>query len=288
MTRDVSTRRITPAVFSALLISGSAALAEPSLDRGEYLVRGPAGCGNCHTPIGPQGPVMDQELTGRLVEDNEAFRAVAPNLTPAGRIADWSDADLGRAIREGIRPDGTLIGPPMPFTMYRGLSDDDVASIVMFLRSLPATQSAEALPPSEYRIPLPPAYGPPVETVAAPAQGVTVEYGAYLAGPVSHCMECHTPMGPQGPMVDTHLGAGGFEFHGPWGTSVAANLTSHPDGLAKYSDAEIAAMITDGKRPDGSAMLPPMPYGHFKAFTPDDLAAVILYLRSLPPLPDQG
>lgn len=288
MTRDVSTRRITPAVLSALLISGSAALAEPSLDRGEYLVRGPAGCGNCHTPIGPQGPVMDQELTGRLVEDNEAFRAVAPNLTPAGRIADWSNADLGRAIREGIRPDGTLIGPPMPFTMYRGLSDDDVASIVMFLRSLPATQSAEALPPSEYRIPLPPAYGPPVETVAAPAQGVTVEYGAYLAGPVSHCMECHTPMGPQGPMVDTHLGAGGFEFYGPWGTSVAANLTSHPDGLAKYSDAEIAAMITDGKRPDGSAMLPPMPYGHFKAFTPDDLAAVILYLRSLPPLPDQG
>ena len=288
MTRDVSTRRITPAVFSALLISGSAALAEPSLDRGEYLVRGPAGCGNCHTPIGPQGPVMDQELTGRLVEDNEAFRAVAPNLTPAGRIADWSDADLGRAIREGIRPDGTLIGPPMPFTMYRGLSDDDVASIVMFLRSLPATQSAEALPPSEYRIPLPPAYGPPVETVAAPAQGVSVAYGAYLAGPVAHCMECHTPMGPQGPMVDTHLGAGGFEFHGPWGTSVAANLTSHPDGLANYSDAEIAAMITDGKRPDGTGMLPPMPYGHFKAFTPDDRAAVILYLRSLPPLPDQG
>ena len=101
-------------------------------------------------------------------------------------------------------------------------------------------------------------------------------------------MECHTPMGPQGPMLDTHLGAGGFEFHGPWGTSVAANLTSHEDGLKGYSDAEIAAMITQGKRPDGSAMLPPMPYGYLVKFTPDDLAAVILYLRSLPPLPDQG
>jgi mono/diheme cytochrome c family protein len=288
MTTDITPHRLAGTALAALLISGSGAWAEPSLARGEYLVRGPAGCGNCHTPMGAEGPVMDLELTGRLVEDNEAFRAVAPNLTPASRIAEWSDADLGRAIREGIRPDGTLIGPPMPFTMYRGLSDDDIGSIVMFLRSLPATQSAEALPPSEYRIPLPPAYGPPVETVAAPAQGVTVDYGAYLAGPVSHCMECHTPMGPQGPMVDTHLGAGGFEFHGPWGTSVAANLTSHPDGLANYSDAEIAAMITDGKRPDGTGMLPPMPYGHFKAFTPDDLAAVILYLRSLPPLPDQG
>lgn len=288
MTRYVAACGRLSTLLSAILMMGSAVSAEPSLQRGEYLVRGPGGCGNCHTPIGPQGPVMDQELTGRVVEDIEPFRAVAPNLTPAGRIAGWSDADLGRAIREGLRPDGTLIGPPMPFTMYRGLSDDDLASIVMFLRSLPATESAKPLPASEYRIPLPPAYGPPVETVAAPAQGVTAEYGAYLAGPVAHCMECHTPMGPQGPMLDTHLGAGGFEFHGPWGTSIASNLTSHADGLAGYSDTELAKMITEGIRPDGSAMLPPMPYGHFKAFTPDDLSAVILYLRSLPPIPDQG
>lgn len=271
-------------LWAACLVAG-AAVAEPSVERGEYLVRGPAGCGNCHTPIGPEGFIMAQELTGRVVEENEAFLAVAPNITPAGRVAGWSDAELGRAIREGLRPDGTLIGPPMPFTMYRGLSDDDVASIVMFLRTLPATEGGP-LPASEYRIPLPPAYGPPVESVSAPPQGVTAEYGAYLAGPVAHCMECHTPMGPQGPMIDTHLGAGGFEFHGPWGTSVAANLTSHEDGLAGYSDEEIAAMITQGKRPDGSPMLPPMPYPYLAKFTPDDLAAVILYLRSLPPLPD--
>ena len=275
---------VLPAAF--ILASFGAAHADAA--RGEYLVRGPAGCGNCHTPLGPDGPVAGQELAGRVVEDGEAFRAVAPNLTPAGRIAGWSDAELARAIREGIRPDGSLIGPPMPFTMYRGLSDDDLASIVAFLRTLPATESAEALPASEYRIPLPPAYGPPIDSVAAIPAGVTVEYGAYLAGPVAHCMECHTPMGPQGPMLDTHLGAGGFEFHGPWGTSVAANLTSHEDGLKGYSDAEIAAMITQGKRPDGSAMLPPMPYGYLAKFTPEDLAAVILYLRSLPPLPDQG
>jgi len=157
---------------------------------------------------------------------------------------------------------------------------------VMFLRTLAPVEGE--MPASTYRIPLPPAYGPPVTSVAAVPQGVTVEFGAYLAGPVAHCMECHTPMGPQGPMVDTLLGAGGFAFNGPWGVSIAANLTSHEDGLAVYSDAELAAMITAGTRPDGSQMLPPMPYGHFAAFTADDLAAVILYLRSLPPLPDQG
>lgn len=281
----MDTRVLTAGLVSALVgLAANGALAAPTVERGEYLVRGPGGCGNCHTPLGPEGPVMAQELAGRLVDQNPAFTAYAPNITPGGRVAGWSDTDLARAIREGLRPDGTLIGPPMPFTMYRGLADDDVASIVMFLRTLPAV--ANEVPASTYNIPLPPAYGPPVVSVTAPPRAVSADYGAYLAGPVAHCMECHTPMGPQGPLVDTALGAGGFEFHGPWGTSVAPNLTSHQDGLAGYSDAEIAAMITTGTRPDGSAMLPPMPYGYLSAFTPDDLAAVILYLRSLPPLPD--
>lgn len=279
--------RTTVLALAALCAVGSAgsALAEASLERGTYLVQGPMGCGNCHTPIGPQGFLMDQDLTGRVVEDSPAFRAVAPNITPAGRIAGWSDADLAKAIREGLRPDGSLIGPPMPIGQYRGLSDDDLASVVMYLRSLPATPTAGELPASEYHIPLPPAYGPPVETVSAPSRGATADYGAYLAGPVAHCLECHTPMGPQG--IDaSRLGAGGFEFHGPWGTSVAANLTSSEDGLAGYTDEQIAAMITEGKRPDGSSMMPPMPYGYLAKMTPEDLQAVILFLRSLPPQPD--
>lgn len=278
-------RRCPTAVLAVLSgIWAGAATAELTVARGEYLVRGPMGCGNCHTPLGPDGFVAEQELGGRLVEDNPDFTAYAPNITPASRVAEWSDAELARAIREGIRPDGTLIGPPMPFTMYRGLGDDDLGSVVAFLRTLPAVETE--IPASEYRIPLPPAYGPPIENVAAPQQGVTVGYGAYLAGPVAHCMECHTPMGPQGPMIDTRLGAGGFEFRGPWGVSVASNLTTHEDGLAGYGDDEVKAMIVEGKRPDGSPMLPPMPYAFLAQMTPDDLDAIVLYLRSLPPLPD--
>lgn len=274
--------------LAALCVAGLAgsvlagpALAEASLERGEYLVQGPMGCGNCHTPLGPQGPVWDQDLTGRVVEDSEAFRAVAPNLTPAGEIAGWTDAQVVTAIREGLRPDGSLIGPPMPIGMYRGLSDEDVTSVVMYLRSLPARPTAGELPKSEYHIPLPPAYGPPVTSVSAPPRGATAEYGAYLAGPVAHCLECHTPMGPQG--IDrSRLGAGGMQFPGPWGVSVAANLTNGPDGLAGYTDDQIATMITQGVRPDGSHMNPPMPYGYLAKMTPEDLQAVILFLRTLP------
>jgi mono/diheme cytochrome c family protein len=277
----------TTSLWAAMLCGVAGVLhAQTPVERGEYLVRGPAGCGNCHTPMGPEGFVADQELAGRVVEDSEPFLAIAPNLTPAGAIAGWSDTELARAIREGIRPDGSLIGPPMPFSMYRGLSDGDLGAIVAFLRTLPAVENDPGT--SEYRIPLPPAYGPPVESVADVPQGVTVEYGAYLAGPVAHCLECHTPLGPQGPMLDTALGQGGFEFHGPWGVSVAANLTAHADGLAGYSDDEIKAMIVEGVKPDGTPMMPPMPYGFLARMTPEDLDAIVMYLRSLPPLPDAG
>jgi hypothetical protein len=59
-------------------------------------------------------------------------------------------------------------------------------------------------------------------------------------------------------MLETHAGAGGFEFHRPWGVSVVADLTPPPeDGIAKYSDKELKAMITQGVHPEGKPMMPP-------------------------------
>ncbi|MEP1206618.1 MAG: c-type cytochrome [Rhizobiaceae bacterium] len=276
-------------VFATLaLVAGvwsSAAASETLVERGEYLVTGPGGCGNCHSPLGPNGFIKGKELAGRLVEKNPQFTAIAPNITPASRIAKWSDAELGRAIREGIRPDGSLVGPPMPFPMYRGISDDDLAAIVAYLRTVSAVEQDN--PASTYNIPLPPAYGPPVTSVASVSKDDKIKYGEYLAGPIAHCMECHTPFGPKGPMFETDFGRGGFEFHGPWGTSVASNLTSHADGLADWSDEDLITMISTGKRPDGSPMLPPMPYPFLAKTTREDLEAMVAYLRTLPPLPDK-
>lgn len=267
--------------IAALQIASFAA-AEPSVERGMYLVEGPAACGNCHTPQGPDGPNEPMHLGGMLIEQNEAFTAVASNITPASRVATWTDAELARAIREGLRPDGSVIGPPMPIGLYRGLSDDDLMSIVMYLRQVPQVEHDPGQ--SAYFNPLPDSYGSTIETVEAPAPGVTVAYGEYLAGPVAHCIECHSTFGPQGPMFDTHLGAGGYEFHGPWGVSVAPNIT--PTGLSEYSDAELIGMIAGGVRPGGVPMMPPMPYINFARMTQNDLDAVIMYLRSLPALPN--
>jgi mono/diheme cytochrome c family protein len=277
--------RLATALVAGVLCTPLAA--ETPLERGEYLVRGIMGCGNCHTPQGPDGPDMSRELGGFLILDiPDVMTAWARNITPGGAVADWSDAELARAIREGIRPDGSLIGPPMPFALYRGLSDDDLAAVVAFLRSLPAVEGET--PQSAYHIPLPPAWGPPVESVSAPERAVTAEYGAYLAGPVAHCLECHMPMDSHDPLDPATLGRGGWVFDGPWGTSVSSNLTSHGDGLAGYSDEQVARMITEGVKPDGSRMLPPMPYGYLAQMSDDDLAAIIAYLRTLPPIADPG
>jgi len=255
--------------------------AETPLERGTYLMKSIAACGNCHTPQGPTGPVAGMELAGGLVIQDAAFTAVSANITPDVEtgIGGWSDAQLVLAIREGKRPDGSTIGPIMPFGFYRQMSDEDVTAIVAYLRQTKPVKNKTAA--SKYSFPLPPAYGPPVGSVPAMPKADKIAYGRYLAGPVAHCMECHSRPGPTGgPDIAGGLGAGGMTFKGPWGESMAPNVT--PVGLGHYSDAELKAIITTGTRPDGSKLLPPMAVPYYASMRDEDLGAIVAYLRSLP------
>ncbi len=141
------------------------------------------------------------------------------------------------------------------------------------------------VPKSVYRIPLPPSWGPPVGSVAEVPRDDKVRYGAYIAGPLGHCIECHTPFVGGRPDFENQLAAGGFAFHGPWGVSVSANLTPHPEsGLGKWSDAQIKRAIRRGIRVDGSRLLPPMGFSYYRNIDDGDLDALIAYLRSLKPI----
>ena len=267
------------------MMSGGAALAQTSaqVERGRYLVEGIAGCGNCHTPNGPTGKVANMALAGGLMEDNKAFRAVAANITPDREtgIGTWTDAEIARAIREGISRDGRVMGPPMPFELYRAMSDADLAAIIAYLRTVPAVRNAPGK--SVYRIPLPPSYGPAVENVPGPPRGATAAYGAYLAGPLGHCVECHTPLGPRG-RDWSKLGLGGQPFEGPWGVSVARNITSSKEhGLGDWTDAEIERAIRTGVSKDGRKLFPPMGYNYYANIDAEDMKALIAFLRSIPP-----
>ena len=270
------------AVLSAGMMSGTpAASAETLLERGTYLMESIVACGNCHTPQGPNGPIAGMELAGGLVFKEPGFVAVSTNITPDKEtgIGAWSDAQIIASIREGKRPDGTTIGPPMPIEIYRGMSDWDVQAIVTYLRTVKPVKNLVAK--SKYEFPLPPAYGPPVGSVPSVSPEDRVAYGAYLAGPAGHCMECHTPFAKPGMRdFENKLGAGGAEFHGPWGVSASTNIT--PSNLGDRSYSEIRKLITTGTRPDGSRMMPPMPYPYYANIKEEDLLAIVAYLRTLP------
>ena len=258
------------------------AAAETPLERGTYLMQSIVACGNCHTPKGPEGELPGMELAGGPLINTPAFDAFAPNITPDPEtgIGAWSDEEIANAIRNGVRPDGSLIGPIMPIGLYRGLSDADVSAIVAYMRQVPAVRNE--VPKTVYRMPLPPSYGPPVTTVPEVEPSDRLAYGAYLAGPAGHCIECHTPMSAEGaPDFENQLGAGGFEFEGPWGVSVSANIT--PTGLGDWTDRQIKTAVTTGVRPDGTRLQPPMGYPYYARMTDSDLDAIIYYLRTLPP-----
>jgi mono/diheme cytochrome c family protein len=157
-----------------------------------------------------------------------------------------------------------------------------VQAIVAYLRQVAPVKNA--VPPSEYRIPLPESWGPPVDSVADVPRDDPVVYGAYLAGPLGHCIECHTPLVEGVPDFD-RLGAGGNPFFGPWDVSVSRNITPHPEaGIGSWTDAQIKRAITQGISADDARLLPPMGFHYYANIDEADLDALVVYLRSLPPL----
>ncbi|HEV8680412.1 MAG TPA: c-type cytochrome [Stellaceae bacterium] len=280
------------AVFGTLLLATlttASASAESLRARGAYLVNTIAACGNCHTPKDAKGrAIAGKELSGGFVLDIPPGRIVAPNITPdlETGIGKWSPAQIVTALREGKRPDGRILGPPMPFEWYRQLSDRDAAAIAAYVRGVAPVR--HAVEPSQFKIPLPPSYGPPVGHVEAPPTTDKIAYGGYLAGPVGHCMECHTPFAKPGELDMSRLGAGGQEFPAidkPGATVVSRNITPDPDsGLGKWSDADIKRAIRTGIRPDGTKLVRTMAFDWYAKIAPSDLDAIVAYLRSLKPL----
>ena len=271
--------------IAAVAASSAVSARDALLERGKVLMDGIVACGNCHFARDDKGQLLrDRGLSGGLLFNEPPFKAYASNITPdnATGIGKWTDAQLRKAIREGVRPDGSVIGPPMPIEFYRHLSDRDLSAIVAYLRAQPAVRNE--VPKSVYNMPLPPSYGPPVKNVTAPpATGNPVRYGEYLAN-IGHCMECHTPRSDKGELLRDRLGAGGMVFEGPWGKSVSRNLTPHESGLKGWTDAQIAKAVREGVDRNGHPYRPPMAFKFYRNVSDADMAALIAYLRSLKPV----
>ena len=282
----------------AILCSRSTLAQVNLLERGRYLVETVGFCGVCHNSRGPNGQMIPgMELAGgRVMSMNEmrtvlsnippgAIRAVVPNITPDPDtgIGHWTDAQIATAIRGGPRPNGTFIGPPMPIALYRGISDHDLAAIIAYLRAVPPIHNA-VTQHSSYPFPIDP-LGPPVEHIADPADN-PIARGAYIAGPLAHCIECHTPPLSVVQRDWSRAGAGGMPIEGPWGIVVAPNITPDKEhGVGNWTDQQIRDALTKGVTPDGHKLLPPMGARApvYSQISENDMRDLIAYLRSLPP-----
>jgi mono/diheme cytochrome c family protein len=253
------------------------------VERGGYLVNGILTCGNCHSPKGPAGDIADKAFSGGLSWDEPPFKVTAPNITQDKEtgIGDYTDAQLKEVMRKGIKRNGVPVAMLMPSGFYEIMTERDLDAVIAYLRTIKPISNT--VPDPVYKMvqghPVPPGSEKPF-TEAMLSDKKTK--GFYLAT-IAHCMECHTPMGPRGREFAAKLGAGGFEFPGPWGVSVARNITSSKEnGIGAWTDDQIKLAITQGIRRDGSKLKPPMGFHYYATLTADDLDAVVFYLRTVP------
>lgn len=232
------------------------------------------GCADCHGDgLGGQ-PFIEDPAIGRLY---------ASNLTSGvgGVGATYTDEDWDRAVRHGVGPDGRGL-LFMPSQEFHGVSDDDLADLIAYIRSVPPVDNvlpANAVGPVGRvlyltgNFPLVPAELIDHERPRAPTPpaGPTAEYGAYLA---ATCTGCHG-----------RNFAGGAIPGMPPGTPTPTNLT--PDeatGLGAWTEADFVRALREGVRPDGSAIDPFMPVRMTKHMTDEEIIAIWRYLQTLEPV----
>lgn len=280
------------------------ASADPAvIARGESLVRGPAHCGICHIS-GPQEYVRAVEagttppLAGGMpLSLGPLGTLYAANLTPDREtgIGRYTDPQIARMLRHGVRPDGVA---SIPLIMpYGDMSEDDVVAVLSYLRAQPPVR--RVVPTNDWTL-----VGKVVKSFAevtkprfevnppatAPPEAPTVERGRYLAMSVANCAGCHSPIDEASGRVTGPLLSGGITLMEPapfpevdmsrW--FMAPNITPLTgSALRRFPDcATFVARFKVGGRSKHPGS--PMPWELFSRMSEDDLGAVCAFLLTEP------
>ncbi len=256
--------------------------------RGEYLANHVMGCTGCHSEADPSNHGLPTE--GKLAA-GQSFAAdgmpwlIAPNLTPDPDTGagNWTDDALARAIREGIGHDGRALFPMMPYQAFRRLPDEDLASVIVYLRSLTPVRLAR--PASQVPFPLSRLINAVPEPLTAPVPAPNLstpeKRGEHLAT-IADCAGCHTPRDSQGSPLPNLFLAGGNPFVLPTGTVTPANLTTDPSGIPYYTEDVFLQVMHTG-RVVARQLNDAMPWAYYGGMVDDDLKAIYAYLKTIPP-----
>ncbi len=253
--------------FDVVLTTVAVPTDEAAIAWGGHLVTAVTGCKDCHGP----------DLSGTVMSDDPVALMSAPNLTSGrgGIGGELTDADWVRAIRHGVRSDGSSL-LIMPSYAYARLSDRDLGAMVAYLKQIPAVDNelpAFRLRPMGRALVAAGAFDEEfVARKIAPGArydeveaGHTLEYGEYLST-ISGCTSCHRPDLKGGPS-------------GPPDAPPAADIS--PAALASWDDADFFRAMREGRRPDGTEISEYMPWPVMSNMTDEELGAIWLYIQSV-------
>jgi mono/diheme cytochrome c family protein len=267
------------------------------IERGRALVQGVAHCSSCHGQYDIDHPEV---LSGEVpLGGGNAIRPpfgvfYAANITSDREtgIGAWTDEEIARVIRTGVRRDGEL-SVFMKLTVG-DIGDADLTAIVSYLRSLPAIR--HAVPPSEPNfvgralVTFASIQPDPPDPVADVPEGAepSIERGRYLANGPAACVGCHSPASADDPLAldPARRFSGGhpMEGHRPADAEVEfapANLTSDPQTGATgrmTEDQWVDRFTTIGRTATGS----PMAWEGYRRLSTNDLRSIYRYLRTVP------
>ena len=267
-------------------LAAQAASSSDLLQRGEYLTRA-ADCAACHTAPGgtPFAGGRDFKLPFGVL--------YSPNITPDKDtgIGQYTDAQWLRVLHRGVGREGQHLYPAMPYPSYTRMSDDDALAIKAYLLTLSPVHAPTR--PNTFGFPFNQRWlmvfwnlvnNPDTRLQPDPSKSVAWNRGAYLVEALGHCAECHTPRNfMQAKSSRQFAGA----IQADW---LAYNLTSDPvHGIGAWSDASVEEYLSTGKAPGHGPASGPMAEAveySLRYLKPDDIAAIVAYLRTMPAQPD--
>jgi mono/diheme cytochrome c family protein len=242
--------------------------------RGDYLVN--LSCIGCHSAPGADGnPSGEHPLAGGWdLAEGEGIgfigAMVAENLTPGGKLSGYTDGEIFRALRHGVNKEGRLLSM-MSLLPSKEFSDEDTLAIIAYLRSLPSVESTgptgdeiNFLGMVMFGAGMFGAIEPGAGSVAAPVQGVSAEYGRYVAT-FGDCRGCHGP-----------------DMLGEPATSVFPAVPNPRPLVSSMSLEQFVTTMRSGVKPSGEPFPDAMPWENASKMTDEDLAALYTYLTTEP------
>ncbi len=251
-------------------------------ERGKNLARGLAACGFCHG----EKPQPDAPLTGGRPQYDAYGQVFAPNITPAkSGLGKWDTEQIIKAIRSAVNRRGDLMSQEV-HRGYEWMSDDDLLSLVAYLRTVPAVENSVKRRSIDFIEKNTTGFFDKAPDIRGYIPAINpkfqVAYGQYLTDHVAKCGFCHNSPGD---LVHSAVYLGGGKLvRNDSGEKMAPDITSsQTHGIGDWAEGDIVQYVMTGQTPDKRYIDPAFcPIGFYRNASAQDLLALAKYLKTVP------